>query len=326
MEEYLFDKEYIESYGLMTNGNPDFGFIYIETERDKRFWEIFFGNEILKNYEINFNYKTPTMHCGTRGKVRYEGYYKKANKRAIIAIDSDFDHLTPNRFEYCEYIINNPFVFHTFAYTKENIFNSVEVLDECLSKYYFSTPSSYRLDEFLSNYSELIHDVCVKFVSILDLKLITDESTLYEKIIPSDNELEKMFFNSDYDSFNSEIIQYEKDLDELLNGADISYISVGFTNFGMDKTNTYQFISGHKLEKRIIDVIVTLIRRKLHKQAMTEFKDEGAQGEMLSNRNSEICNHFDEMIRFSTLRANSQNFENNNIYRASKEQLGVLFS
>lgn len=326
MAEYFFDEGYIESYGLMTHSNPDFGFVYIESERDKNFWEFFFGNEILKNYEINFNYKTHSMHCGTRGKVRYRDVYQKANKRAIIAIDSDFDHLTPNRFKHCEHIVSNPFVFHTFAYTKENIINSIEVLDDCLSKYHFCDPSSYRFSEFLFSYSELIHDVCVKFVSTLDFSLNTDESSLYQVVIPSDQELEDMFFNSNYTSFSNRVSNYEKELNKLLKGIDNSHISAGFTQFGMNKSNTYQFISGHKIEQRVIDVIVKKIRERLHKQAMDAFKDEGAQGVMLKNRNDEITNHFNDMVRFSTLRVNSHKFEENNLYRASKKQLSVLFA
>ncbi|ELJ8644988.1 hypothetical protein ACSL9B_000122 [Vibrio cholerae] len=326
MEEYLFDEDYIATYGLMNYSNADFGFIYIETERDKDFWENFFGYDILKNYEINYSYKGSISNGGIRGKIRYKNNFKHANKRALIAIDSDFDHVTPNRFEYCKDLLNNPFVIHTFAYTKENIINSIEVIDDCLKKYHFCIPCRYRFNDFLSNYSSLIHDVFIKFVSTLDLGLNSDESILYEMVIPSDKELDQMFFDSNYTSFSEKLDLYKKELDKLLSGFNYKHVVDGFEEFGMNKSNVYQFIGGHHLERRIIDVIVVKIRRKLHKEAMDAFKAEGAKGDMLENRNKEISNHFEEMIRFSTLRANSLKFEQNKLYIASKKQLEIICS
>ncbi|ELA7931181.1 DUF4435 domain-containing protein [Vibrio parahaemolyticus] len=323
--DYLTDPDFIKAHGVVKHGNESVGYIYIENEKDISFWKVFFGEEILQSYEFNATKNPDSVACGTRGKTRFDDLMCNANKSAVFALDSDIDHFTPQRFTRCKDIIDNPFVIHTYGYGKESFTNSCEVLNSCLGSYYYFRPSSYRFNTFLESYSKLIYPVLIKFLHLLNThEDITDESRLRAELIPSEIELCKMYFENDYSSFNASISGFEQELDQLLQGEDFSTTKQHCMRFGLKEENTYQFVNGHDLEDKIVKVIVNQIKCRIISAELDTYKNEGAQGKMIGDRSNELKTHFDEHVRFSTLRNVNQAFLANELFRASQEQITAL--
>lgn len=323
--EYFTNPHYIKAHGIVKKGNENLGFIYIENEKDISFWKVFFGEDVLKSYEFNATKNPATVACGTRGKFRFDELICNANKSAIFALDSDLDHMTPNRFKRCVDIIENPFVIHTFGYGKESFTNSIESLNSCLESYYFYRPSSFKFTNFLENYSSIIYPVFIKFIHLLNHHPdVSDEGEFRKRIIPNQQLLSDMYFDNKFEDAQTYFSAYEQELDHLLNGDDIATTVELCSRFGLKQRNTYQFINGHDLEDKIVKVIVNQIKCNLIAEEMDNYKAEGAQGQLLGDRGRELKTHFDENVRFGTLRSMCTRYSSNDLFRASQEQLTVL--
>ncbi|EGR7968073.1 DUF4435 domain-containing protein [Vibrio vulnificus] len=323
--DYFTNPDYIKAHGLVKQCNENYGIIYIENEKDVSFWKEFFGSVVLNSYEITATNKGLSVGNATRGKARFEKLLESANKLAIFALDSDHDHLTPDRFEKCQHIINNPFVIHTYGYGKESYYNSIEVLNDCLEKYYFFKPSSFKFNKFLQDYSNIIYNSFIKTIHLLNHdSTFTDQSILSNNIIPQRNVLLDMYFEGDYKEFISSVQAYEQELDKILNDSDISNTTECCSNFGLNANNVYQFINGHDLENRIIHVIVNEIRCRLIKCEMDDFKKDGGKGTALRDRNNEINSHFDDCVNFKTIKHSCCNYKDNPLFINSLSQLSPL--
>lgn len=322
--DYLTNPSFIKATGKIKIGKEEFGYIYIENEQDKSFWELFFGSDIISNYEFNVSGNPESMTCGTRGKVRFDSLLKSANKHSVFALDSDIDHFTIGRFDRCNEIIENPFVIHTYGYGKESYTNSFVVLDKCLHSYSFYIKNTYNFKTFLESYSSLIYNVYIKFIYLLNENKLANEGDFNQKIIPTSVQLKDMFFLNDYASFKVSITSYEQELDEIIGDNDYLTQADYFNRFGLCSTNVYQFINGHNLEDRIINPIVNEIKCKLIKAEMKSYKGEGATGEMLKNRSGEVKNHFENNVKFSTIKTLSIEFSNCTLFKKAQEQITAL--
>lgn len=325
MLEYLVDPDYIKAHGIVKHQNAERGFIYIENEKDICFWELFFGPDILKNYEFNMSSGPGAEEDSARGKKRFEELLKKANKLALFAVDADFDHLTPSRFPKCKEICDNKFVIHTYGYSKESYLNSPSVLNDCLSKYAFYKPTGLVFCDFLKSYSNSIYNVLVKYLYLLNTDpAFSDESVFHDAITPRYNTLFKMYFESDHSEFISNLQTYEATLDIALQGVDLTEHFAMCHSYNLTQDTAYQYINGHVLEDKVIDCIVNEIRRRLSVEALNSFISSGAKGKDINNRRNEIANFFKNERNFSTMRSTSDKFELEPLFTHARVQLECL--
>ncbi|PSV38596.1 DUF4435 domain-containing protein [Photobacterium sp. GB-210] len=325
MLDYLVDPDYIKAHGIFKYQNQERGFIYIENEKDISFWELFFGPEILKNYEFNMASGPGAEDDSTRGKKRFEDLLKKANKLAVFAVDADFDHLTPNRFPKCKEICDNKFVIHTYGYSKESYLNSASVLNDCLSKYAFYKPSGLVFCEFLRSYSNSIYDVLVKYLYLLNTNPeFSNEKVFHDAITPRHDILFQMYFESNYAEFNATLQTYEAKLDDALKEINLDAHFSMCKSYNLTPDTAYQYINGHVLENRIIDCIVNEIRRRLSVEELHNFKNSGATGKDINNRKNEISNFFKNERNFSTMRSTSNKYEYEELFAHARTQLECL--
>ncbi|MEZ9529537.1 DUF4435 domain-containing protein [Vibrio sp. 10N.286.51.F4] len=323
--DYLTDKDFIKAYLLMNGHAGKCGFLFIENEKDKAFWSTFLGQNLVSKYVFSASHNLGTIQCGARGKARFDSLLPKASDVAIFAIDADIDHLTPSRFDKCNEIINNPHVLHTYGYSKESISNCSAVLDDCLSKFTYFSESPYKFEAFLINYSQIIYPALLKFLYLLNNhEDFNEESEFNQIIIPQENHLYSMFFDNDYSQFTAVITQYISELDAIINDADVTLNEVAYQYFGLTDTTAYQFINGHNLEERIVDKIVNQIKCRLIKDEFEKYKNEGATGQLLGDRHKELTNHFNENVKFSTLRCHSSAFVDDLVYKQALTQLANI--
>ncbi|MEE3876763.1 DUF4435 domain-containing protein [Vibrio sp. YYF0003] len=324
--DYLTNPDYIKAHGVIRHGDSEKGFIFIENEKDISFWKIFFGEDILKSYEFNMASGPNNELDATRGKPRFERLLKDANKLAIFAIDSDFDHLTPNRYEHCNYLINNDFVIHTYGYGKESYLNCREVLNDCMGGYYFFKPNSHTFCDFLCTFSEIIYRPLIKYLYLLnENKADHNEKEFHNNIIPNKAVLYEMYFNSNYESFVESVEQYEARLDSALSNTDLSdYINM-CEKYGLNTKTSYQYINGHTLEDKIINEVVLEIKNRIQQAELSEFIRSGAQGQAIQDRRNELKNHFSNNVNFNTLKNCSKVWIDNILYQTAKENQLAIF-
>ncbi|WP_372430336.1 DUF4435 domain-containing protein [Vibrio alginolyticus] len=324
--DYLTSPEYIKAHGLIRHGDSDKGFIFIENEKDISFWKLFFGNEILKKYEFNMASGPNNEVNGTRGKPRFESLLESANSLAIFAIDSDFDHLTPDRYEHCFHLVNNKFVIHTYGYGKESYLNCKEVLNDCMEGYYFYKPNSHTFCEFLTNYSKIIYLPLIKFLYLLnENKVDHSEKDFHKKITPSREALFSMYFDANYEAFTDQVTKYEAHLDTLLGTVKLNDYIKMCESYCLTEETAYQYINGHRLEKNIINEVVVEIKNRIQQDELNTFIQNGGKGQAIQDRRNELNTHFSERVNFHTLKNCSKSWLDNLLCKTAQDiQLSVF--
>ncbi|WP_421353694.1 DUF4435 domain-containing protein [Aeromonas veronii] len=136
-KNYFTNRNYVKAYATMESAEKDAsGFVYIESEADKEFWDSILTKCAKGKYFFKFKGKQEGK-SEPRGKSILEDLYTTANEAALVAIDSDFDYISPNRSDIAKKINSNKYVLQTFAYAIENIKLDHIRVDKCLGKICF---------------------------------------------------------------------------------------------------------------------------------------------------------------------------------------------
>lgn len=298
--KYFTDARFIEAYIKLESTDEDScGFVYIESEADKHFWGTLLEQYAKRKYTFKFKTKEK---CCVRGKRTLEELYLTANEKALVAVDSDFDYMSPNRSDYAKNLNRNRFVLQTYAYAVENILLDYIRLDDCLEKHYYYFESSERqFSGFLNAYSNCLYAPLLKYLYLMDMavELPFNEDEFHKKIIPEN--IVVSYENNDLTTLSLELSQLDRQLTPLISNMDAFFNYVHLTRYkGLTQENCYKFIRGHDVENRIIYPIARYIKKILIEKEVSRLKGEFGSHE-LGGKLKEVRQHFEVKKNFKTL-------------------------
>lgn len=128
--DFLRHSSFIRSYTAISSGQEK-GIIYVEDATDRTFWEKIVNFVCPGRYEIK-----PFGSPGVEGKRKLEMEYAHLHKERLVAVDGDFDYSCPARNNYSVHLIQNPFVLHTFYYSRESFINTREAILHLIDSLY----------------------------------------------------------------------------------------------------------------------------------------------------------------------------------------------
>ena len=158
LTDFMRRSEFIRLYTGMESSGPQKGIIHIEDATDRLFWTKVVNAVCPGRYDIK-----PFSQPGVEGKRKLEQQYQHLSKDYLIAVDSDYDYLCPDRNKYSAELNVNPFVLHTFYYSKESFIHTpeaVETLTECI---YLHEKTHSQIQEALRRFSVTIYDALLIF-------------------------------------------------------------------------------------------------------------------------------------------------------------------
>ncbi|MFW2150181.1 DUF4435 domain-containing protein [Acinetobacter gyllenbergii] len=293
--KYFTNGAYLGAYNASKEGTKDAaqkGMVYIEDDSDQVFWERFIDFHFPNKYNITASIKN---HPGERGKRSLEKlFYKDANEKALIAVDTDYDLLCPSMNpQYSSYLINNKFILHTFGFSRESALIDKKHLNNFFKTLKHTIQHNIDIDSFLTklsiqafkglaifsnelntgNKSELVSDNFHNCFNILNQKIVKDDLTLDEDLLELiEKNLGNYFSNLNYS-------------ETTLKDAEI-YLS----NFGINIENAYRFISGHTIYDLILKIHEQLLNTLFNlevKKIASDFK-----GKAISQRKSQLQDKF----------------------------------
>lgn len=123
--------------------------VLVEGKTDKWFWSRVLDQVIPQHYKIyaDVNYPAPQAS----GKLALVQFIPFANRDFLICLDSDFDYLLQ------EPILQHRFVFHTYAYSIENILCYAPSLQQVLATKIRRQEAVFDFEAFFHQYSEAIY-------------------------------------------------------------------------------------------------------------------------------------------------------------------------
>lgn len=320
--DILFSGDFIQAYNVVIEGKDTKikGILFIESEKDRLFWEGLFGDEILSRYEFSMANGPSSIDEGERGKRRFYNNFQYANEYSIFAIDSDFSHFTPDRELFNKEVIENAYIIHTYAYSKESLCNSIENLDCAVSKYRYFDKHEYRFKEFLTNYSNIIYMPLLSYLFLFNQHDEPLNETEFSNLLTPHIDT---FFSGNWDAFKNRMDVFITAHGQLENVEFEEFIDK-VKEFGLEYDNAYQFINGHTLEKSIINPIISKVRQKLSDQVITDLKLCTSKGDVISNKIKELKNHFKDDCCFQTLKAQSKAYIESDLYKNMSKQFLIM--
>ena len=134
---------------------------YVESYDD-----VFFWRTVLSKFEDDTRYfevLLPSNHTLERGKksAMMRILEDKVGRDMIACVDADYDYLINGATETSQRMINNPYVFHTFAYSIENLQCYAPSLHNVCVAVTLNDHQLIDVEEFMKQYSIAIFPLFV---------------------------------------------------------------------------------------------------------------------------------------------------------------------
>ncbi|WP_068913033.1 DUF4435 domain-containing protein [Acinetobacter sp. WCHAc010034] len=297
-QSFLTNGKFIGAYNASKEGSKDSaqkGLVYIEDDSDQVFWEKFINFHFPNQYNVQASIKDRPSE---RGKRALERLYEGANKKVLIAVDSDYDIICPRiNPEYSQFLINNRFIIHTYGFSRESALLDKKNLNLFFNSIKHTIQHNVDIESFLNKFSPIAFKGLVFFsnelnsgntqgfiesdfhncFNILGKKIVKDDLTLDENLL-------EIIENNLCSYFNQ--LQYN---DEKITQAEC-YLQT----LNINPDNAYRYISGHtvydlifKIHEQLIDI---LYRKEVDK--IKENFSGKAIGERISQLNSLFTKQF----------------------------------
>ncbi|WP_336034692.1 DUF4435 domain-containing protein [Acinetobacter bereziniae] len=299
--QFLTDGNFISAYNASKAGNKEAaekGLVYIEDDTDQFFWETFINTFFPDQYNVQASI---IDRPGERGKRALEKLYQGANKKVLIAVDSDYDFICPN-YKFGYHFYSNEFILHTFGFSRESALLEMKHLDSFFRNCKFTIQNNVDLISFISKFSNIAYNGLIQFTNeiikeqksnitesdfsncfnILDKNIVTDDLFLDESLLS----IIENNINSLFSSIN-------------LTVAEFNIAEQRLTILGINANNAYRFICGHtvynlivKIHDQLKEILFDLELEKIKKDFV---------GKAIEERRSQLMSHFNSHFAIETI-------------------------
>ncbi len=258
---------------------------YVESYDDVLFWRTLLGN--YEDESRFFEIMLPSHENLERGKrsVLMNLLYNKVGQDMIACVDADYDYLMQGATKTSKGIIESPYIFHTYAYSIENLQCYAPSLHNVCVMVTLNDHAIFDFAYFMREYSKAIFPLLVwsilsyrkgtygKF-SITDFNNIIDIggfniknpepslANLRNKVTKKENWLRR--HNPDVNEAYNEV---EKDIKRL----------------GVTPETTYLYIQGHHLFDKIVVPIMSKVCSKLIRERENEIRSQAVHETQMRN-------------------------------------------
>ncbi|MBQ8607611.1 MAG: DUF4435 domain-containing protein [Bacteroidaceae bacterium] len=258
---------------------------YVESYDDIFFWRTLLSE--FEDDEFYFQVMLPSSDSLSRGKkiALMNRLGSGLGQNMIACVDADYDYLMQGVGHASRQLMNNPYVFHTYAYAIENYQCYAESLHQVCVMATLNDRSLIDIPAFIHLYSRIVHPLFIWSVwsyrkNIYDKFSITEfnavarlgnvnlshpESALNELAERVRRKLH--WLERRYSRFKGEVAAMHKE----------------FVSLGVTPDSTYLFIQGHHLMENVVLKLLTPICNQLRREREHEIK-------LLAEHNTQMQN------------------------------------
>ena len=258
---------------------------YVESYDDVYFWRVLLGN-----YEDDTRYfevMLPSHNTLERGKrsVLMNLLYSKVGQDMIACVDADYDYLIQGATATSRNILSNPFVFHTYAYSIENLQCYAPSLHNVCVMVTLNDHAIFNFTEFLKLYSEAIFPLFVWSIWYYRRDIYTQFTiTEFNRVI-------------EIGSFNlgapeQVIMNVRNKVSKKINwlhhrnpNAKESYLALKKELIGLGVTpdTTYLYIQGHHLFDKVVVPVMGKVCERLVREREGEIRRQAVHSTQMRN-------------------------------------------
>ena len=255
---------------------------YVESYDD-----VFFWRSVLGRYEddkLTFDIMLPSrnQHLDRGKKAAISNMLKGVGRDMIACVDADYDYILQGATEMSRQMLENPYIFHTYAYAIENFQCYAKGLHETCVMVTLNDHRIFNFERFLQSYSQTIWPLFVWHVVFLQRRKMTMHFDMCEfnkvVVLPSVR-IQNPKWAIEYLSkkVRAKMFQLERRFPKLKDA--LPETERMLRDLGINDNNTYLYIQGHHLFDLVVSPVVQTVCDILRNEQENDIRDRAVHSE-----------------------------------------------
>ena len=256
--------------------------VYVESYDD-----VFFWRSVLGRYEddkLTFDIMLPSrnQHLDRGKKAAISNMLKGVGRDMIACVDADYDYILQGATEMSRQMLENPYIFHTYAYAIENFQCYAKGLHETCVMVTLNDHRIFNFERFLQSYSQTIWPLFVWHVVFLQRRKMTMHFDMCEfnkvVVLPSVR-IQNPKWAIEYLSkkVRAKMFQLERRFPKLKDA--LPETESMLRDLGINDNNTYLYIQGHHLFDLVVSPVVQTVCDILRNEQENDIRDRAVHSE-----------------------------------------------
>lgn len=256
--------------------------VYVESYDD-----VFFWRSVLGRYEddkLTFDIMLPSrnLHLDRGKKAAISNMLKGVGRDMIACVDADYDYILQGATEMSRQMLENPYIFHTYAYAIENFQCYAKGLHETCVMVTLNDHRIFNFERFLLSYSQTIWPLFVWHVVFLQHRKMTMHFDMCEfnkvVVLPSVH-IQNPKWAIEYLSkkVRAKMFQMERRFPKLKDA--LPETERMLRDLGINDNNTYLYIQGHHLFDLVVSPVVQTVCDILRNEQENDIRDRAVHSE-----------------------------------------------
>ncbi|HCD64853.1 MAG TPA: ABC transporter ATP-binding protein [Prevotella sp.] len=256
--------------------------VYVESYDD-----VFFWRSVLGRYEddkLTFDIMLPSrnQHLDRGKKAAISNMLKGVGRDMIACVDADYDYILQGSTEMSKQMLENPYIFHTYAYAIENFQCYAKGLHETCVMVTLNDHRIFNFERFLLSYSQTIWPLFVWHVVFLQRRKMTMHFDMCEfnkvVVLPSVR-IQNPQWAIEYLSkkVRAKMFQLERRFPKLKDA--LPETERMLRDLGINDNNTYLYIQGHHLFDLVVSPVVQTVCDILRNEQENDIRDRAVHSE-----------------------------------------------
>ena len=256
--------------------------VYVESYDD-----VFFWRSVLGRYEddkLTFDIMLPSrnQHLDRGKKAAISNMLKGVGRDMIACVDADYDYILQGATEMSRQMLENPYIFHTYAYAIENFQCYAKGLHETCVMVTLNDHRIFNFERFLLSYSQTIWPLFVWHVVFLQRRKMTMHFDMCEfnkvVVLPSVR-IQNPQWAIEYLSkkVRAKMFQLERRFPKLKDA--LPETERMLRDLGINDDNTYLYIQGHHLFDLVVSPVVQTVCDILRNEQENDIRDRAVHSE-----------------------------------------------
>ena len=256
--------------------------VYVESYDD-----VFFWRSVLGRYEddkLTFDIMLPSrnLHLDRGKKAAISNMLKGVGRDMIACVDADYDYILQGATEMSRQMLENPYIFHTYAYAIENFQCYAKGLHETCVMVTLNDHRIFNFERFLLSYSQTIWPLFVWHVVFLQRRKMTMHFDMCEfnkvVVLPSVH-IQNPKWAIEYLSkkVRAKMFQMERRFPKLKDA--LPETERMLRDLGINDNNTYLYIQGHHLFDLVVCPVVQTVCDILRNEQENDIRDRAVHSE-----------------------------------------------
>ena len=277
------NSQYFEAINKMTPKKARRRIVaYVESYDD-----VFFWRSVLGRYEddkLTFDIMLPSrnQHLDRGKKAAISNMLKGVGRDMIACVDADYDYILQGATEMSRQMLENPYIFHTYAYAIENFQCYAKGLHETCVMVTLNDHRIFNFERFLQSYSQTIWPLFVWHVVFLQCRKMTMHFDMCEfnkvVVLPSVR-IQNPKWAIEYLSkkVRAKMFQLERRFPKLKDA--LPETERMLRDLGINDNNTYLYIQGHHLFDLVVSPVVQTVCDILRNEQENDIRDRAVHSE-----------------------------------------------